>query len=95
MYHSDSSSSSSPPHLQHQLQHHQQQNTTAAHNQQQTSPSSTAATSTATSVPVTPYLSQVCNYGPIFASTAYAHHNYSPFHGYERYKLITVNNYGC
>ncbi|CAI6353179.1 unnamed protein product [Macrosiphum euphorbiae] len=67
MYNSDSSSSASPPHM-------------PAHGQHQMPLNATTAATTAT-VPVTPYLSQVCNYGPIFASSAYAHHNYSPFHG--------------
>lgn len=74
-YNSDSSSSSSPPHLQATTTHGG-----GHHMQQQAPPSATSASS----VPVTPYLSQVCNYGPIFASSAYAHHNYSPFHGYDR-----------
>ncbi|XP_050521759.1 T-box transcription factor TBX1-A-like [Daktulosphaira vitifoliae] len=74
-YNSDSSSSSSstasasPSHL------------TAAVTMHSQSHVSTAA---APSVPTTPYLGQMCNYGPIFASPAYAHHNYSPFHGYDR-----------
>jgi len=75
MYNSDSSSSASPPHMQ-----------ATTHGQHQMPLNATTAASTAT-VPVTPYLSQVCNYGPIFASPAYAHHNYSPFHGYDRYIL--------
>jgi len=80
MYNSDSSSSSpSPPYL--------QQQATSVHGQQQALPNVIGTTTPA--VPVTPYLSQVCNYGPIFASPAYAHHNYSPFHGYDRY----INTY--
>ncbi|XP_060841854.1 T-box transcription factor TBX10-like [Rhopalosiphum padi] len=72
MYNSDSSSSASPPHM-----------LATTHSQHQVPLNSTAVATTA-NVPVTPYLSQVCNYGPIFASSPYAHHNYSPFHGYDR-----------
>lgn len=86
MYNSDSSSSSSPPHLQATVAHGQQQ-------QQHQAPPSAMAVTTSTTIPVTPYLSQVCNYGPIFASSAYAHHhNYSPFHGYDRYKPDEINH---